>query len=334
MAMPDDPTKGPVDFHTWVAWRIEQPRPPASPHAILNELRVLGGVGIAEIVADVVLGLLDEPEPKVEIVPPQMMAYYDLVLTRRSAPAADNATGPLVVAAIKPTPSLPQPDPPVMPGLLDEPGLKVEIVPPQNIATMPLVVAAIKAMRESLSPDIVVLVPSLLPPPPPLSKWPISSPPLPTTPSLPQPAPDHPPAIPPARYGALTFRLADPVRFYRYLDGLLGQRGAVPPAGQTLAARRPEGAHQCRAVARLPAGEVRRAAELWRVSQKGAPQLARASLLGDAKSRPTCSRALRCRCQVRPFKRGWSAQIKALERPKIRQTRPQNANSEFFSANK
>jgi hypothetical protein len=172
---------------------------------------------MVEIVAEVAPGLLDEPG-LFEIVPPWMMVLYDLVLTRRSEPAADNAMEPPGDAALKPTPSLP----PVVPGLLDEPGPKIEIVPPQNIATEPLADAAFKAMRESLEPDIVMLAPSLL-------SIAAASPSPPPTPSLPQPAPARPPAEPPARYGALTFRLADPVRFYRYLEGLLGEEGLFPP---------------------------------------------------------------------------------------------------------
>jgi hypothetical protein len=35
--------------------------------------------------------------------------------------------------------------------------------------------------------------------------------------------------MPLARYGALTFRLADPARFYRYLNGMLGEQGLFPP---------------------------------------------------------------------------------------------------------
>jgi hypothetical protein len=182
--MPDDDvTSRAGDFFAWCKWRAQQPRPPATIRDILDELRVLGGVGIVEVGSDVVPGLLDEPGPKFEIVPPQMMACYDLVLTRRSELAADAATVPLVEAAI-----------------------------------------------ESISlPDIVVLVPSLLPPPPPLSAGPTSPPPLPPTPSLPQSAPDHTLAVPPARHGELTFRVADVARFYRYLDGKLGEQGLFPP---------------------------------------------------------------------------------------------------------
>lgn len=64
--MPVDPTTRPVDFSDWLLWRVQQPHPPPTVQAALDELHKLGGGKIVTVtIIPAVLGLINAPEPQV-----------------------------------------------------------------------------------------------------------------------------------------------------------------------------------------------------------------------------------------------------------------------------
>jgi hypothetical protein len=113
----NEPTTNPVEFEhfdAWIAWRMQQPNPPATIGAALDEVQALAANGIIELVTEATLGLFAGPGQKgEEIVPPEEIIRYRPLLV----PPERFLAAPGVIL----TPSLLGPAPYLFADLFDPP---------------------------------------------------------------------------------------------------------------------------------------------------------------------------------------------------------------------